>query len=518
MITTIASCRVQDTPARPMGRNANRLRPTLGRGPLAAILVLSLSVLSAGAPAVAQGPAPAVETIGLVRPQPDGIYALGETVQVHVGFNRQDLAVTGRPRVALTVGTDTRYAEHQYSWSVRSSDGGRFYMAFGYVVQALDRDDDGISIPANALTFNGGSIKDANGNDADLTHDAQPDNPEHKVDGSLVPPVVVERFSMGRPLTGAAFGRDERIGVSVRFSGPVVVTGNPRLVLQIGDQPRATDLSGVGLRSLSFAYFVKADDRDDDGITIPANPLRLNRGSIRDSHGNDADLTHAAVSFPEFTVNGRLDADPAIASVYLASTPLRGDTFGRGQPVWVGVRFSEPVHVTGAPRLAIRLGTQTREADLHLRRRSTLVFEYVVQSSDVDADGVSVPGDALTLDGGSIADVDGNPADLTHDALPDDPARKVNGRSGVPSVARLGFSRLPGRLDTYVAGETIFVRVGFTRAVHVAGAPRFTLQVGARTRHADHLPRLRAAALLPPRSGSHGPEEDLDSLYFQYVV
>ena len=299
MMTTIASCHVHNTPVQPMGRNANLLRPTLSRGPLAATLLRSLLALSAGAPAFAQGPAPAVETVRLVSPPADGVHPLGGTVQVHARFNRQDLTVTGRPRVALTVGTDTRYAEFQ--WFVRSSDGEHRYMAFRYVVQASDRDDDGISIPANALTFNGGSIK-ANGNDADLSHDTQPDNPEHKVNGSLVPTVVVDSFSMGRPLTGDTFGRDERILVNTRFSGPVVVTGNPRLVLQIGDQPRSTNLSGVGQRSLGFAYFAKTTDRDDDGVTIPANPFRLNRGSIRDLRGNDADLTHAAVSFHEFTV------------------------------------------------------------------------------------------------------------------------------------------------------------------------------------------------------------------------
>ena len=59
----------------------------------------------------------------------------------------------------------------------------------------------------------------------------------------------------------------------------------------------------------------------------------------------------------------------------------------------------------GRTEVGYTAGDATREADLHLGRRSTiLVFEYVVQSSDVDADGVSVPGDALTLAGGSIAD------------------------------------------------------------------------------------------------------------------
>ena len=120
-----------------------------------------------------------------VNPPAGGVHILGNVVEVHVRVNRMDFMVTGQPRVALTIGADTRYAEFQ---RVFSHQGERRYLAFYYVVQASDRDDDGISIPANALTLNGGSIQDADGNDADLSHDAVPDHSEHKVNGSFDPP------------------------------------------------------------------------------------------------------------------------------------------------------------------------------------------------------------------------------------------------------------------------------------------------------------------------------------------
>ena len=107
-----------------------------------------------------------------------------------------------------------------------------------------------------------------------------------------------------------------------------------------------------------------------------------------------------------------------------------------------------------------------------------------MQSSDVDADGYSVPADALSLNGGSIRDADGNDADLTHAALADSALHKVNGASGVPTVERLFFSRSPASQNTYVAGETIFVVVRFVRAVQVTGAPQLTVQVGAQARGA----------------------------------
>ena len=322
-----------------------------------------------------------------------------------------------------------------------------------------------------------------------------------------------------RPSSGDTFGPGDQVSASVTFSKPMVVTGDLRLVLQMGNQPRSADLFFVSAERAHFRYFVKASDRDDDGISIPANAVRLNGGSIRDSRGYDADLTHEAVpDDPQLKVDGRLDAIPTITSVFQGTSPRGGDTIGRGEPILVGVRFSEPVDVTGAPQLTIQVGTQTRQADLHLRRGTALYFEYIVQSSDVDADGYSVPADALSLNGGSIRDADGNDADLTHAAVAADPQYKVNGASGVPTVAGVVYWRFPASQDTYVAGERIFVWFNFTRGVHVTGTPQVTIQVGARARRADHLPRLRAAQLLPQGNGFHLPVEAEQNVYFEYVV
>ena len=467
--------------------------------------------LSAGTPAFAQNPALAVAFVGLQNFPPSGdTYTVGQEVVAHVEFSALVL-VTGTPRLVLLIGDQTRSADFLGT----SGEWARFR----YYVEASDRDDDGISIPANALTLNGGSIKDANGNDADLSHEAVPDDPERKVNGSVDPPLAVTRVQLNsRPLSGDTFGPGDEVQTTVTFSKPVVVTGDPRLVLQMGNQARSAELYAVRADRASFRYFVKASDRDDDGISIPANAVRLNGGSIRDSRGNDADLTHAAVpDDPQLKVDGRLDAIPTITSVSPGSRPRDGgDTFGRGDSLRVSVQFSELVDVTGAPQLTIQVGTQARQADLHLRRGST-IFEYIVQSSDVDADGYSVPADALSLNGGSIRDADGNDADLTHAAVAADPQFKVNGAPGVPTVAYLLFSRSPASEDTYVAGETIFVYVAFSRRVHVTGAPQLTIQVGARARRANHLPRLRAAQLLPQGSGFHLPEQD-GGVYFEYVV
>ena len=59
-----------------------------------------------------------------------------------------------------------------------------------YTVQGPDRDEDGISIAANALALNGGTIRYAGDGrtDAGLTHDAVADDPTRKVNGSQAAP------------------------------------------------------------------------------------------------------------------------------------------------------------------------------------------------------------------------------------------------------------------------------------------------------------------------------------------
>ena len=74
----------------------------------------------------------------------------------------------------------------------------------------------------------------------------------------------------------------ERIIVRVTFSDSVNVTGTPRVVLGIGSctDCYAEYTSGNGDVTLVFEYHVLIDDSDSDGISIAANALELNGGTI----------------------------------------------------------------------------------------------------------------------------------------------------------------------------------------------------------------------------------------------
>ena len=85
------------------------------------------------------------------------------------------------PRLSITIGTQARQAVYTMLWGDGRS------LQFSYTVQEDDRDEDGFSIPANALALNGGTIIGATGTaDADLTYWALPTRGDHKVDGSRI--------------------------------------------------------------------------------------------------------------------------------------------------------------------------------------------------------------------------------------------------------------------------------------------------------------------------------------------
>ena len=104
------------------------------------------------------------------------------------------MTVTGRPLVALTIGSQTRHATYSGYSTLIVPGGGMVVdedvLSFDYLVQATDRDEDGGSIPANALGLSGGTITHAASPaiDADLGHDAVAADPGRKVNGGRATP------------------------------------------------------------------------------------------------------------------------------------------------------------------------------------------------------------------------------------------------------------------------------------------------------------------------------------------
>ena len=320
----------------------------------------SLIALTASAlVACSQSAAPAITSISFSpSPAKGDTYALGETVEVSVRFD-QAVTATGKPQVALTVGTQTRYASF-FAWGSQS-------LYFDYTVQEADRDEDGISISSDALLLNGGTITATEGTtDADLTHEALSAQRDSKVNSSLVapPPRVREISFRSSPATGDTYGLGETVEVEVDFDKVVTATGKPQIALTIGAETRHATFSGWSRCSLHFSYTVQEEDRDEDGISIAANVLVLNGGTITATVGTtDVDLTHrAVVAERRSKVNGSLVAQPRVRDIRFSSSPARGDTYARGETIEVGVEFDRTVTVSGTPGVALTIGAQARYA------------------------------------------------------------------------------------------------------------------------------------------------------------
>ena len=435
--------------------------------------------------------APVVSGVSIIySPVSGDTYELGERIEVEVSFDG-GVDVTGSPQLALAIGTATRQASY-YAVS-----GNSHSLFFEYTVQSSDSDTDGISIAADALTLNGGTIRIAGGTtNATLglgTH-AISDSSDHKVDGSRETVPAVSGVSItSTPDSGATYELGERITVLVTFDRPVNVTGSPELTLTIGSQTRQASWTNAGGTRVRFGYSVQSSDMDADGISIAANALTPNGSIKRFGSTSNAALSlgsHAISDSSGHKVDGSLESAPAVSGVSITSSPASGDTYELGERIIVRVTFDRPVDVTGSPQLALTIGTATRQASYSYRAGNRLYFDYFVQSSDSDADGIGVAADALTLNGGTIRIAGGttNAAlGLGANAISNSSGHKVDGSlETAPAADDVLIESSPDSGDTYELGERIEVSVKFDRPVAVTGTPQLALTIGSATRQASY--------------------------------
>ena len=96
---------------------------------------------------------------------------------------------------------------------------------------------------------------------------------------------------------GVAYAAGEEIKVAVVFTKPIMVTGTPSIDLTVGANTRQALCQTVASEVLTCTYTVVADESDTDGVSIAANSLNPNGGTIQDADNRPAtDFTHAAVA------------------------------------------------------------------------------------------------------------------------------------------------------------------------------------------------------------------------------
>jgi hypothetical protein len=149
-------------------------------------------------------------TVDSVSVPANGTYGVGQNLDLTV--NLSEIVIVndggGTPRIALTIGAATRYADY-------ISGSGADALLFRYTVQAGDQDTDGIQV-ATSLDLNGGTIRDVADNNLNATLNGIGDTSAVLVD--TAPPTV----SAGNISISGATGT----GGAYRIADTVTATWN----------------------------------------------------------------------------------------------------------------------------------------------------------------------------------------------------------------------------------------------------------------------------------------------------
>ena len=222
----------------------------------------------------------------------DQTYAAADEIEVTVAFS-ETVKVTGTPQLTLRVGNRNRTAGYESGTDTAS-------LAFAYEVADGDEDTDGVSVAANQLRLNGGTIKDEAENAAELAHEALAADGGHQVDG--VRPAFVSAAVDGASLTLTY--RETLDGGSRPASGDFAVT--------VGGNDRTVSDVSVSASVVTLTLNPEVED-GDAGIRVSYTPGAT---PIRDEAGNDAqqlsnrsvtNTTNAPNTDPEITSSSSFD-------------------------------------------------------------------------------------------------------------------------------------------------------------------------------------------------------------------
>ena len=357
--------------------------------------------------------APSVSRIAITS---DGPYAAQETIQVTVTFTRA-VTIEGSPQLTLNMGGADRTAGYG---SVTGA-----AVTFSYRVAADENDSDGVSIPSNSLSLNGGTIRDSGDNtDALLNHRALADDSNHWVDG-----VKPELISTGGAVVNGATLTLTYDSWLDRDSVP------PASAFAVAGGNSARTVSRVGLEiNVVTLTLTPAVEHGETGITISYTvPTGMGATPLQDWAGNAAAaLAGQAVinETPEMTA-------PTVSSVAIASDAGTDRIYVPGDRIEAAVTFSERVRVTGAPQVILKVGGVNKAATYYGSGAGTVhVFSHTVADGEGDTDGVEIEANQLALNGGTIKDAADNDAVLDHQAVAADTRHKVDGIK--PQLATAG--------------------------------------------------------------------------------
>jgi len=236
----------------------------------------------------------------------NAFYKTGQNLDFTVTYG-ETVLVTGTPRIALTLGSSTVYADY-------ASGSNSSALTFRYTVLAGDTDTDGIAA-ASPIDLNTGSIKDSAGNDATLTYTV-PTLTSVFVDTTVpavhaTTPIAAANGSNGGNSTTTYDAQDI---ITLKFTEPVLVANitNANIVVNNGhtlDSPTIAATDKASYNNTHATTFT---------LTLGANPTVVVGDTLTIALANVVDrAANAAASNAVFTLPG-FNALPTAGSVAVA--------------------------------------------------------------------------------------------------------------------------------------------------------------------------------------------------------
>jgi hypothetical protein len=387
----------------------------------------------------------------------NAIYTPGRHLDFVVNWS-EEVIVSGTPRIGVIIGT-------QSTWANYVAGSGTNSLSFRYTVQNGDQDLDGINVNSS-IALNGGSITDLPGNTpASLTY-----APINTI-GVMVDESVAKIIAITPP-TERLYGIGENLDFILNYNFPATVTGTPRIALNIGGQIHyATFTSGNNSASHVFRYTVEEGHSAVQGVATIGQMVDLHGGTIQDQFGDNAELNFASTSYANVRIDG---IRPILSSV----TPPAASIYLPGMHIDFIFNWSEPVKISGVPRLALTIGGSTRYAHYSAGDESnSITFRYTVVAGDLDEDGIELMNPIL-LNGGTLSDMAANAPSSLAFILPDLSGVKVDSSaSRILSITSPVGAR-------YSTGQVLDFIFTFNGNITITGNPRIQLNIGSQSAYA----------------------------------
>lgn len=349
--------------------------------------------------------APSVASVGLPAA---GAYNAGDVLTFTVNASENVIVdtSTGTPRIALNLGGVTRYASYV-------SGSGSNALVFAYTVQASNNAS-AVTLGAN-IDINGGTLRDAAGNNMNLTLNATGSN-GIVIDNAV--PEVGDIVNVDITPTNAS---------SVRYT--VTFT---------------EDVSGVDASDFSLTFIGSASGRIASIERVNGRTYTLlvdsltGAGNVRlDLNGSNTGIVDAAGNPLAGGLEGsNYTIDRVAPSVSSVVVPASG-TYTAGQALDFVVNTDERVVIdssNGNPRLAITLDNgRVVYADYISNAGGTALLFRLSVTNGMAGNGTFAVAPSIDLNGGSIRDVQGNDANTGLNNLGNTSGILVDAKAPSPS-------------------------------------------------------------------------------------